>query len=176
MKTPEPAFETLMGRHQKTVFRTAWRLLGTTEDAQDAAQEVFLRLYKYFATLDPERPVEAWLYRVTVNVCRDLGHKRHQRATLPLHESDAETRLAATDSASDPAARAHFEEEKRMIAAGLETLTPKERAALVLRDLEGLSTAEVARTLESSETTVRTHICRGRIKLKKFRDQWLRKG
>ena len=165
------AFEALLRLHERTVFGTAWRLLGTVEDAQDAAQEVFLRLYRYLGSVDPRRPLRPWLYRVTVNVCRDLGRKRQLREALPLHDA---TQLTASDTDSDPTARTALGEERHIVKKGLEVLTPKERAALVLRDLEGLSTGEVAKALQSSETTVRSHICRARLKLKSFRDRWKR--
>lgn len=166
------AFEDLLRRHERTVLGTAWRLLGNVEDAQDAAQEVFLRLYRALDRVDPRRPLAAWLYRVTVNVCRDVGRRRRARASVPLEEAAFET----ADAACDPAARAAFADERRMVAEGLETLTETERAALVLRDLEGLATAEVARVLGSSPTTVRSHVCRARLKLKAFRDRWLRRN
>lgn len=166
------AFEDLLRRHERAVFGTAWRLLGTVEDAQDAAQEVFLRLYRALARVDPRRPLEPWLYRVTVNVCRDLGRRRRVRSSVPLAEAD----LTVADPASDPAARAALGDEHRMVAAGLRTLTETERAALVLRDLEGLATGDVARVLGSSPTTVRSHICRARLKLKAFRDRWLERS
>ncbi len=169
------AFEELLRRHERLVFGTAWRLLGTVEDAQDAAQEVFLRLYRHLDRLDPERSLSPWLYRVTVNVCNDLGRKRRTSKSVPLGEADAAAPLAAGGAESDPAARLALGEEKRMIAEGLGKLTGKERAALVLRDLEGLTTGEVAKILGSSPTTIRTHVCRARLKLKAFRDRWLKR-
>lgn len=166
------AFEALLRRHERIVLGTAWRLLGTVEDAQDAAQEVFLRLYRALARVDPRRPLAPWLYRVTVNVCHDLGRRRRARSSVPLEEAA----LTASDAASDPAARVALGDERRMVAEGLKTLTETERAALVLRDLEGLATDEVARILGSSPTTVRSHVCRARLKLKAFRDRWLRRN
>src|SRR5499427_3348281 len=73
------AFECLMLRYERQVVRLAMRFLGTTEDAQDAAQEVFFRAYKYLHRLDLQKPIEPWLMRVTVNVARDIGRKRQLR-------------------------------------------------------------------------------------------------
>src|SRR5215467_5634361 len=73
------AFECLMLRYERQVVRLAMRFLGTTEDAQDAAQEVFFRAYKYLHRLDLQKPIEPWLMRMTVNVCRNIGRKRQQR-------------------------------------------------------------------------------------------------
>lgn len=157
------SFEEIMVLHQQRVFRTAYRILGNQEDAQDAAQEVFLRLYKYLKKFDDSRELAPWLYRMTVNACRDLLRKRPHTEELP------DTLPAQESAAIDLTA------ERRWMAAALNTLPEKERAALVLRDIEGLSTAEVADILGSTETTVRSQICRARIKIKEFRDRILRR-
>ncbi len=164
-------FERLMKAHERQVFQTAWRLLGRREDAQDAAQEVFLRLYRYRHRVDDRRPLEPWLYRVTVNVCRDLGRRRRVCQTMSLEELEETRPLAAVEP--DPGAAAEVAEERRIVEQALATLAEKERAALVLRDVQGLSTAEVAEALGSSQVTVRSQICRARLKIKKYRDRKL---
>lgn len=170
------AFDALMRLHERQVFGTAWRLLGTVEDAQDAAQEVFLRLYRYLHRVDPERPLGAWLHRVTVNVCHDTGRRKSQERRRSVALDDAEAAAPLRDvGAPDPAAAAAHGEERRMVLEGLATLAEKERAALVLRDVEGLPTSEVAAALGTSEVTVRTQICRARLKLKSFRDRFYRR-
>ena len=156
------AFEELILCFERRVLMTAWRLLGSREDAQDAAQEVFLRLFRHLHRLDPKRPLLPWLYRMTVNVCHDLNRKRRRRAEVDVEEVDPE-RLAV-----DPGREIARSEQKRLIAAALTALPEKERAALVLRDIEGLSTSEVAAVLKSSESTVRSQISSARVKIKKF--------
>ena len=163
------SFERLMKAHERRVFQTAWRLLGRVEDAQDAAQEVFLRLYRYLDRYDPDRPLEPWLYRVTVNVCSDLGRRRKVRQATSL--DDLETTKPLISTAPEPEAAATVAEERRIVEQALATLPEKERTALVLRDVEGLSSAEVAEILGSSQPTVRSQICRARLKIKKYRDQ-----
>jgi len=164
------AFDRLMQRHERQVYGTARRLLGRSEDAQDAAQEVFLRLYRFLDRIEPRRPLAPWLYRVTVNVCRDLGRRRRLRRTVPLEEAE----LEAVAAGSDPAARAALREEKRIVEEALASLSDKERAALVLRDVEGLPTEEVAEILGSSPPTVRSQICRARLKIRQFRQRRLK--
>ena len=78
------AFESLMRQHQRLVLVTAVRLLGKLEDAQDASQEVFLRLYRNLGKIDAVQNVPGWLYRVTVNVCHDMTRKRP--ASVPVEE------------------------------------------------------------------------------------------
>src|SRR5690242_14629893 len=74
------AFERLMRQHERLVLTTALRLLGNREDARDAAQEVFLRLYRNLAKVESARNLAGWLYRVTVNVCHDQRRKRPETA------------------------------------------------------------------------------------------------
>jgi RNA polymerase sigma-70 factor, ECF subfamily len=165
------AFEALLLRHERAVLHTALRLLGRLDLAQDAAQEVFLRMHKYLARFDDERELGPWLYRVAVNVCRDL-HRRSGRETLSLEDVEEPTATAA--GVGEIEARLDQARRRRLVARALQALPEKERAALVLRDIEGLSTAEVAEILGSSETTVRSQISTGRVKVKKLVEEYLR--
>jgi RNA polymerase sigma-70 factor (ECF subfamily) len=153
----EPAFDELVAAHQQKVLRTAYRLLGRLEDAQDAAQEVFLRLLKNLHKIEGDP--QGWLYRVTVNVCND----RYRRKPLVM-ELDTDF----VDSAPNPERALAIEERKRMLMDGLQTLPERERVAVVLRDIEGLSTREVAAILNVEEVTVRSHISTARVKLAKY--------
>jgi len=163
------AFDQLMQMHQKQVLSTALRLLGNMEDAQDAAQETFLRLYKSLNRLPDILEIKSWLYRVTVNVCNDAHRKRSRNRTEALSGPDP------ASTAPDPELMWLNQERGRLVEMALTTLPEKERAAVVLRDVEGLSTREVAGILGSSEVTVRSQICVARGKLKKFTDKYLRK-
>jgi RNA polymerase sigma-70 factor (ECF subfamily) len=165
------AFESIVRRHEDRVYGLARRLLGRREDAEDAAQEAFFRLYRALCRLDPGRPVLPYLYRLTVNVCRDLGRRRRLRATVPL--DDVPPGREPVDAGADTEAAARLAEQRRIAAAALRTLPEKQRAALVLRDVQGLTTREVAEVLGTSEVTVRTQICRARLKAKEYRDRVL---
>jgi RNA polymerase sigma-70 factor (ECF subfamily) len=162
------AFEQIVIHHERLVFLTALRLLGRTEDAQDAAQEVFLRLYKHLGRFDEIRGFRPWLYRITVNVCRDVYRQRQRApATLSLDEA-----VQVAGLVRDPQAAATDAELRSVIAAGLETLTPKERAVLVLRDIQGLPTREVARALGTTQATVRSQAATARLKIRKFAERF----
>ncbi len=153
-------FEGLVAAHERMVLRVAYRLLGRLEDAQDAAQEVFLRLFRNRDRIgaDPK----SWLYRVTVNVCND-----HHRRRKMVVELGSRTHFAA-DPAPDPERALALEERKRLVTEGLRTVPERERAAVVLRDIEGLSTAEVAGILGVEEATVRSQVFSARLKLAKY--------
>lgn len=171
------AFDQIMICYQRTVVSTAWRLLGNREDARDAAQEVFLRVYKYLARFNQGEDFAGWLYRITVNVCHDIRRKRKQAEQLTSIEDDEiEGKLERLAGGPDAEASAILSQQRAIVAEALSTLTEKERAALVLRDLEGHSTQEVARILGSSHSTVRSQISYGRAKIKKYRDRLLSRG
>src|SRR5436309_3074105 len=154
------AFEQIVLRHERRVLTLAWRLLGSMEDAEDAAQEVFLRAFRFLHRFDSRRRFEPWLIRMTVNVCRDIGRKKQQYPTVAF---DFE-RLRA---GGDPHSELSSEEQRQSLYAALAELPEKEKSAVVLRDIEGFSTAEVAEILGSSEATVRSQISTARIKIRK---------
>jgi RNA polymerase sigma-70 factor (ECF subfamily) len=155
------AFDLLMRRHERMVLATALRLLGKMEDAQDASQEVFLRLYRNLGKVQASRNLAGWLYRVTVNVCRDIRKRRPEETFV-----DAAEELVSPGA--DPQEAATRNERRRVLELSLRLLSGRERAALVLRDLEGLSTGEVAEILGTSQATVRSRVFQARIKIKGF--------
>jgi RNA polymerase sigma-70 factor (ECF subfamily) len=159
------AFDVLMRQYERLVMMTALRLVGNLEDAQDVSQEVFLKLYRNLNKVEAQEAVTSWLYRVTVNACHDLRRKRR-----PEDPVDLAGQLPG--GGEDPHDTMAAAERSRLLGLCLRMLPAKERAALVLRDLEGLSTHEVARVLGSSEATVRSQICKARVKVKGFVDRY----
>jgi RNA polymerase sigma-70 factor (ECF subfamily) len=175
------AFEQIMLDTERKVVATAWRMLGNREDARDAAQEVYLRVYKYLDRFKPEQDFNGWLYRITINVCRDAARK--QRGATSAVGGNGEIFVARTDEHDAPESMSPDAEEnairaqqRSILMSALETLPEKERAALVLRDLEGLTTEEVARVLRSRPVTVRSQISSARTKLKLHCARLLKKG
>ena len=150
-------FDRLVRLHERMVLGVAYRLLGRMEDAQDAAQEVFLKLFQKHRQIEGDPT--PWLYRVTVNVCNDWYRKR---------TAVAEPDENAADPSADALQTITLEERKRLLRDGLLTLGERERAAIVLRDIEGLSTQQVARILGIEEVTVRSQISVARVKLAKY--------
>ena len=161
------AFSQIVLWYQRRVVSTAWRLLGSQADAMDAAQEVFLRLHRYLGSYRSEQDFAGWLYRLVVNACHDTRKRRLRH--LSLETEGARGALERLGSGEDVETAVMARQEERLVAAALETLSEKERAALVLRDLEGLATEKVAEILGSSMTTVRSQISTGRAKLRAFR-------
>ena len=156
------AFEQIILRYESRVMTLTARLLGCRDDARDAAQDVFLRAFKYLHRADPQKPLEPWLFRIAVNVCRDTLRRRLQRQNTFVNAEPAEP----IDRSADPCAGLERKEQRLILQRALDLLPEKERLAIVLRDVEGLSTADVAVILQSSETTVRSQVSRGRLRLK----------
>lgn len=146
-------FEDLLREHERKVLHVALKLTGNLEDAKDVAQEVFLRLHRHLPELK-HQPVAPWLYRVTMNLAADQRRRVRRRPAGPL--------LGVFRAKSSPP------DLHMQLAEALAQLGEKERAALVLREVEGLSTAEVAEMLDSTESTVRVQISKARLKLREL--------
>jgi RNA polymerase sigma-70 factor (ECF subfamily) len=165
------AFEQLIIRYERRIFALAMKLLGSTDDAQDAAQEVFLRMFKYIHRFDIHKPIEPWLMQMTVNVCRNIGRNRQRRwDTFP---ATVDSEVAIANECRDPHSGLAEEQQRQMLWRALDTLPAKERLAVILRDIDGMTTAEVAQILGSSETTVRSQVSRARVRMKEAIDQMM---
>ena len=162
------AFEEIMRQYERMVLVTALRLVGSLADAQDVSQEVFLKLYRNLGKVESSEAFPGWLYRVTVNACHDW--RRRRRVSIPMEEAGE-----MPSGEADPQQQTTAGERRRVLELSLRLLSEKEREALVLRDLEGLSTEEVARVLGSTEATVRSQISKGRVKMKGFVERYFRR-
>lgn len=157
------AFDELMLLVEGRVLAVAWRLLGDRDQARDAAQEVYLRLFRSLASYRLGESFKAWLYRIAVNV--SLDHLRRRGPAMVSAES-----LDWEDPGQgQPAEEALLLHERRvLVRQALDLLTPAERSALVLRDLEGLTTEDVARAMGVRAVTIRSQVSSARAKLQVF--------
>jgi RNA polymerase sigma-70 factor (ECF subfamily) len=160
------AFELLMRRYERLVLVTALRLLGRMEDAQDASQEVFLKLHRNLGKLDGAANLSSWLYKVTLNVCSDLRRRRRPGEAMEKAADQPESTATPESGMVDAERRAALE-------LSLRILSERQREAVVLRDLEGLPTEEVTRIMGSTEATVRSQISQARVKMKGFLERYL---
>jgi RNA polymerase sigma-70 factor (ECF subfamily) len=164
------AFEQIMIHSQARVMAMSWRMLGNEADARDASQEVFLRVYKYLKRYDQNQDFFAWIYRITVNVCRDILKKRrhHDDRIVPIG-ADADEGVLEIPAPQEDVEQIFLATQMReLIAQAIATLPYKERASIVLRDVEGFSTEDVAQILQSSATTVRSQISSARKKIRSY--------
>jgi RNA polymerase sigma-70 factor (ECF subfamily) len=164
------AFEILMAHTEEKILAVAWRLLGDRDLARDAAQETFLRAFRSLDRFRRGEDFQAWLYRIAVNACLDLARRR---GPLPAAESALEGLLHAHPGQEHADRLVLLEERRGMVRRALGTLTPAERSAVVLRDLQGLSTEETARILGVRAVTVRSQVSSARSKLQAFCARWM---
>lgn len=143
------AAEALFSRHQDYVYRLCYSMLGHAQDAEDAAQEAFVRALSRLESFRGGSAFRTWLHRVTVTTC--LDHLRRRKSTLPIDE---------TPEIEEP--RSAMPEVRLEVEEALNHLDPCERAALVLREVEGLSYNEMAEMLDCSVEAVRSRLYRAR--------------
>ena len=158
------AFERLVLIHEKMVARTAYRIMNDSEAARDIAQETFLRLYRNLKRLDIEPALAAWLYRVTVNLCRDALRARREWRELDDRQ---------TSSDPSPETLTRLGQRRDMLESALAELPARERMVVVLREIEGLSATEVAAIMGTTEGTVRSQAFSARAKLKRLLSKWM---
>lgn len=171
----DSAFEAIVGRFQSRVFRLACRLTSDT-DASDVLQETFLQVYRHLSSFRGESQFGTWVYRIAANAA--LMHRRAsarrpaESLDLFLPRFDAEGRHAATPAELQVASRADELLDREFLAAKardvIARLPELYRDAFVLRDLEEMSTADVAHALGVDPSTVRQRVHRARLMLRGY--------
>jgi RNA polymerase sigma-70 factor (ECF subfamily) len=168
----EGSYETLIDRYEQPVFSLICRLMDDSADAADVVQEVFLKVFRKVDSFRGESSLKTWIYRIAVNEARNQRRwfGRHRRREVGLDPLPGEA-TGYGDYLEDPG-RSPFEETlnhetRDLIEAALKEVSPVFRAALVLREIEGLSYEQIAEILEISLGTVKSRILRGRDALRK---------
>ena len=157
------AFEELVRRYQTSIYRVALRMLGSRADAQDAVQETFVRAWRALPRFRHDSAISTWLYRIVTR--RALDKIASRRSTETLDEVEVE-------AGPDPAQAAEDQERLRAVRRAIAKLPPDQRAALVLREFEGLSYQEVAQVLGASVPAIKTRIHRARLTIIQQSSSW----
>ena len=170
----EDAFARLVDRHQRRAYRVARNLVPTDEDAQDLAQEAFLRVFRSLERFDFGHDFTTWLYRIVTNLCIDFLRKRRSSYSVSqgIDEDDGPMELEDENQAA-PSDHAEAMETAAEVDAVLGTLAPHFQSVLTLRELEGLSCPEIAEIVGATHVTVRWRLHRGR---KLFQEEWERRA
>lgn len=155
------AFRTLVDRYERRAFYAAFQILGDEEESRDVVQEAFVRVYRSMDKFDDRRPFYTWFYRIVTNLAID--HHRHLKLTKKVASEEVTENLAGGGA---PAAPVESEETRRHVRAALDTLPPKFKAVMVLRELHGLSCKEIAGVVGSTHATVRWRMHRARLLFK----------
>jgi RNA polymerase sigma-70 factor, ECF subfamily len=166
------AFGRLVALHEAMVFNLASRLLGDREEARDLAQDVFLQVYRMLGRFEGRSSLRTWIYRITVNLCRNRQRswrRRHRGRSCRIEElTPAEEARIGTNrpEAETPFDLVRRRERARAVQEALLGLSFDHRAILMLREIEGLSCEEIASTLGLPEGTVKSRLARARERLR----------
>jgi len=155
----ERAFQLLSRRHLPAMLGLARRILGNAAEAEDVAQEAFMRVWTHAPRWQPLAQFRTWLTRVVINLCLD----RKRRA--PWVELETAGEIA--DPARDAGEKAEDDERERMLAAAIEKLPVRQRSAIVLTYGDGMSNAQVADVLDTSVSAVETLLVRAKQNLRR---------
>ena len=154
------AFAKLVRDHSSLVYRVALRILGA-DNAQDASQEVWVRVWRNIRNFRGESAFSTWLYRITVNTCLSIRQKESRRDERELGD-DVPYLAESPCGDADPEAAALNAERREEIQDALQHVRAEHRAALVLRHMEGLSYSEIAEVLDVPDGTAKGWVSRGR--------------
>ncbi len=157
----EEALAELIRRHQGRVYRIAYRLLKDPLEAEDAAQEVFLKVYQHARTFEPKAKVSTWLNRITANHCLNLLRQRR-----PVQSLDQEEWPSLPDPGPSPLEALEEQDLGRRLEAALACLPENQRRALVLKRFAGLSYREIGAEMGLSAAAVDGLLKRARQSLK----------
>jgi RNA polymerase sigma-70 factor, ECF subfamily len=169
LKGDHSALETLFARHSGALYQSAFKLLGNREDAEDALQEGMLAAFKNLRRFEGRSKFSSWLTRIVINAALMRLRSQRVRQTVSMDEPLGETELTLAEQLADPSAGPEEliarDELGEMLEQRLEELTPEMRTAVLLRDVEGLSTEEAAETLGVPENTLKSRLHRARLQL-----------
>ena len=159
------AFEELVFANQKNVYNLALKLTGNEEDALDMSQEAFLKAYLQLETFRSESRFSVWMYRLTYNLCIDFLRKKpkSEAFSLTYRDEDNDTgEFEIPDSRELPEEIILNEEARKTISESIDELAPAHREILIMREMTGMSYADIAITLNISEGTVKSRLARAR--------------
>lgn len=165
------AFNELMEKYQDMVFGMAYSLLSDYEDAKDASQEIFIKVYKSISSFKGQSAFTTWLYVICRNVCNDILRKRQKGgATIISLDADTDDESPVREVKSDaptPEEQAEMNETQRLVRDAINSLKPEYREILIYADIHQLSNDEVAKILKCPLGTVKSRLNRARNALRK---------
>ncbi len=158
MQEPEPTnFDEALRRYQRPVLNFAYRLLGNATEAEDVAQDVFVRVQQHWDDYNPRQKFSTWLFAITRNACLDRLRARKRHPEVPL------------ETAPEPIVshrEVELNETGQLIAAAVAELPEDQRTALVLAEYHGMSYAEIAGIMKCSEKSVESRLYRAKQTLR----------
>ncbi|HLK62059.1 MAG TPA: sigma-70 family RNA polymerase sigma factor [Bryobacteraceae bacterium] len=147
--------------HLRRIFVQIYRIVGNVADAQDLTQEAFIKALQHQEQLKDEQKAAHWLSRIATNTAIDFLRKNSRASFCEIDE-------APESQMESPEQTLLRSEHRDYLEDGLRLLSPRERAALIMRDVEDLPAEEVAKRLDCSKATVRSHIANARTKFRRY--------
>ncbi len=175
------AFKLLVERYQRKIYAVALGMVKDKEEAYDIAQEAFVKVYKYLDHFKGDASFYTWLYRIAVNICIDVlrrkgamkGEHVELDETIQMDTSEANIGALGTRLGTNPQKSALRKELAEKIQEALEQVPEKHRAILLLREIEGMSYEDLARTLKIPKGTVMSRLFHARAKVQKILSEYL---
>jgi RNA polymerase sigma-70 factor (ECF subfamily) len=167
----ESSFESLILSCQNKAFNIAIRYLKNEEDAMDALQESFIKIFRHLSSFKEDSRFDTWVYRIVVNTCNDMLRKNsNQKITDSIFktEDEKETVIEIPDMSGAPEEVLNKKEKTEHIISCLEKLSQDQKEIIVLRDVHGFSYDEISGMLDCSIGTVKSRINRSRLKLREI--------
>lgn len=168
------AFETLVEIHQSAVIGTVAKMLGGATEAEDIAQQVFIRVWKSAGRYKPQAKFTTWLFTITRNLVFNESRRRKRKPTVSVEEREEETHRVVEDThASSPDENLLHSELEKAVDAAIQELPEKQRLAVVLRRYEEMPYEEIGRVLSMSVPAVKSLLFRARARLKESLEKYL---
>lgn len=161
------AYRVLMDRYFVQVHRVAWRITGDKEDAEEAAQEAFLRAYNKLPGFRMDAAFSTWITRIAMNTALNLVERRSRDLSHSAHRIDNDPTLQIPGSTASPERALLDQESASLRHAAMATLTPMERTAFTMRHMEELPIAEIAVALHVQPNTAKQAVFRAVAKLRR---------
>jgi len=169
-KGDRDAFNVLIEQYQSKVINIAYGLLSDREDALDASQEVFVKIFRSIEGFKENSSLSTWIYRITANICKDYLRKRMRTAkTVSIDNTDDEDNEIYTlpDTGDTPEQAAEKTEIRREISEAIKSMSDDYKKVIILCDIEGLSYDDAAKILKCPTGTVKSRLNRARQNLRK---------
>ena len=152
------AFQALVERHRGMVYRVAYQFAGNHHDAEDIAQDVFIKVYRSLDRFRQDAQLTSWMYRIAMNACIDHRRRQNPAAAAPFGEEAEQRMLNTPEETPGPEARAYAGELGAVLEQEIGRLPPGQRIVFVMRHHQGLKLCEIAEALGLAEGTVKRQL------------------
>ena len=152
------AFQALVERHRSMVYRVAYQFAGNHHDAEDIAQDVFIKVYRSLDRFRQDAQLSSWLYRIVMNACIDHRRRQSPAGAAPFGDEAEQRMLNTAEDAPGPEASAYACELGQVLESEINRLPPGQRIVFVMRHHQGLKLCEIARALGLAEGTVKRQL------------------